>query len=341
MRGFVRQKLEDSPTALKTLEINCAFPGVRLTFKFKIRIVLILGFRIKLWECCSERYPWSYLGNTRPLCNPILPVTLASPMYGLHVLLPASSCITRSCSRSRYPRFLSKQPLPTRFHLLLSCQQILVRRLYSSPVALDHLPALRRYPKFQSTYGRAGLVRNGHHIRVFRTTSPDLLEPIVEYGKTTNIVYQTDEVFKHVPKSAAMVSKDRRGLAEPGQRQDTTPALAGEGAKSAKSAAQKIKDAETILMSILERNPLLEFVAVSSHCMVLFIQLRKYYHYRSRRAIQDLWSSNWTSRRGLTTTNWKQLSLPTRRPSKVWKSTVADRIKLLKFIAKSSWSHFP
>ncbi|KAG0270737.1 hypothetical protein BGZ95_001591, partial [Linnemannia exigua] len=125
-------------------------------------------------------------------------------------------------------------------------------------------------PKFRSPEGRAGLVRNGHHIRVLRATSLDLLEPFVEYGQTcTNIVSLDGQSIgrtsasKLVPRTAAMVSKSRRGLPEPGQRQDTAAPVQG-----AKSPVQKFKDGKAILMSILERNPQLEFVVVPSHCMV-------------------------------------------------------------------------
>lgn len=89
-------------------------------------------------------------------------------------------------------------------------------------------------PKFQSSEGRAGLLRNGHHIRVLRTQSLDLLRPFLEFGTTcTNLVSLDAQHSLYAPlhyssnrtglRSLAMRSRGRRGSAGTGQQQRSTP----------------------------------------------------------------------------------------------------------------------
>ncbi|KAF9548704.1 hypothetical protein EC957_005943 [Mortierella hygrophila] len=84
-------------------------------------------------------------------------------------------------------------------------------------------------PKFKTPESQAGLLRNGHHIRVLRSPSLGLLEPFLEYGKTcVNLVSLDTQysywTFEQVPRAAptrrsiAMMSKGRRGSLSCGQR---------------------------------------------------------------------------------------------------------------------------
>ncbi|KAF8941911.1 hypothetical protein BGZ47_007058 [Haplosporangium gracile] len=82
-------------------------------------------------------------------------------------------------------------------------------------------------PKFQTPEGRAGLLRNGHLIRVLRVYDPIALEPFIESGATcTNLVSLdanhslctlTGKVM--FTRTAEMLSKGRRGSIGDGQKQ--------------------------------------------------------------------------------------------------------------------------
>ncbi|KAK3830180.1 MAG: hypothetical protein JOS17DRAFT_817638 [Linnemannia elongata] len=153
-------------------------------------------------------------------------------------------------------------------------------------------------PKFQNLEGRAGLLRNGHHIRVLRAYDPLALEPFVKSGFTcTNLVsldvaHRVDRFTGKVATSRtlAMLSKGRRrGSIGDGQRQGSIPAMCGFAPSStgfgvfgasasetagslpngnrARSHAELQNDVEIYLVSILERNPRLEFLVVPSRCL--------------------------------------------------------------------------
>ncbi|KAG0291704.1 hypothetical protein BGZ96_004913 [Linnemannia gamsii] len=103
-------------------------------------------------------------------------------------------------------------------------------------------------PKFESPTGRAGLLRNGHHIRVLRSCDLESLDPFVKYGITCTNLVCLDTNWRpsgHRAKggrSAALIKTGRRGYVGNEQRQ--------------------YESVETIVISILERNPLLEFLVV-------------------------------------------------------------------------------
>ncbi|KAG0289082.1 hypothetical protein BGZ97_006577, partial [Linnemannia gamsii] len=94
-------------------------------------------------------------------------------------------------------------------------------------------------PKFQTPEARAGLLRNGHHIRVLRSQSVELLEPFLESGITcTNLVSLDTQIKFYAPlwrsrstegtqswdpRSSAMRSKVRRGSVGTGQQQRPVP----------------------------------------------------------------------------------------------------------------------
>ncbi|KAK5815450.1 hypothetical protein F5H01DRAFT_345796 [Linnemannia elongata] len=154
------------------------------------------------------------------------------------------------------------------------------------------------YPKFQTLEGRAGLLRNGHHIRVLRAYDPIALEPFIESGITcTNLVsldvahsldQRTGEMA--IPRTLAMRSRGRRWSNGVGQKQvarlatvlDSDTSSTGTGlfdasasatagslspSKRLPSPAELQSDGETYLVSFLERNPQLEFLVVPSHCL--------------------------------------------------------------------------
>ncbi|KAG0279483.1 hypothetical protein BGZ96_001949 [Linnemannia gamsii] len=173
-------------------------------------------------------------------------------------------------------------------------------------------------PKFQSPEGRAGLLRNGHLIRVLRIYDPIALESFVEFGTTcANLVsldvnHRVHHYTREVIRTTEMLSRGRRkGLIGAGQKQISRPPIfsvvtsstgsglfgapapspfglpraplptgsvfsgasasskAGFVAPSARvrSHAELQRDGETYLISVLERNPQLEFLVVPSHCL--------------------------------------------------------------------------
>ncbi|KAK3830204.1 MAG: hypothetical protein JOS17DRAFT_747260 [Linnemannia elongata] len=153
-------------------------------------------------------------------------------------------------------------------------------------------------PKFQTLEGRAGLLRNGHHIRVLRAYGPIALEPFVEFGITcTNLVsldvmHNDSQLPREMvtARSLAMLSKGRRkGSIGVGQKQvfrpatfDFVPSSTGSGllggfasetagslspSNRERTRAEFESDGETYLVSVLERNPQLEFLVVPSHCL--------------------------------------------------------------------------
>ncbi|KAF8929235.1 hypothetical protein BGZ47_001190 [Haplosporangium gracile] len=82
--------------------------------------------------------------------------------------------------------------------------------------------------KFQSPEGRAGLIRNGHHIRILQAYSPFALEPFVESGSTcTNLVsldvnHSVDQFTGKVTVTRTLQMLSRRRRRDPigaGQRQ--------------------------------------------------------------------------------------------------------------------------
>ncbi|KAF9547597.1 hypothetical protein EC957_008253 [Mortierella hygrophila] len=147
-------------------------------------------------------------------------------------------------------------------------------------------------PKFQTPEGRAGLLRNGHHIRVLRAYDPVALEPFVESGITcTNLVFldATHNVGRFTgglatTRALTVLSKGmKRGSFGVGQRQSFhTVVSSGSGlfgasasvtagslnpSKRVYSQAEFQSDGESYLVSILERNSQLEFLVVPSHCL--------------------------------------------------------------------------
>ncbi|KAG0362399.1 hypothetical protein BGX24_005111 [Mortierella sp. AD032] len=84
-------------------------------------------------------------------------------------------------------------------------------------------------PKFRTPEGCAGLLRNGHHIRVLRTYDPAALEPFLKYGKTCTKLVSFDTQYWYYtigrfPSPApthrplAMMSKGRRWSIGSGQK---------------------------------------------------------------------------------------------------------------------------
>ncbi|KAG0279481.1 hypothetical protein BGZ96_001947, partial [Linnemannia gamsii] len=152
--------------------------------------------------------------------------------------------------------------------------------------------------KFQSPEGRTGLLRNGHHIRVLRAYDPIALESFVAFGTTcTNLVsldvthsiqlYAGDST---TIRTSEMLSKGRRkGSIGVGQVRVSGPPMFGVATSSTGSGffsasasstagvaspsaivhshAERQRDGETYLISVLERNPQLEFLVVPSHCL--------------------------------------------------------------------------
>ncbi|KAF9136279.1 hypothetical protein BGX30_011286 [Mortierella sp. GBA39] len=69
-------------------------------------------------------------------------------------------------------------------------------------------------PKFKTPESRAGLLRNGHHIRVLRSPSLGLLEPFLEYGKTCiNLVSLDTQYFYWTFDQAPGAAPTRRSIA--------------------------------------------------------------------------------------------------------------------------------
>ncbi|KAF9101553.1 hypothetical protein BGX29_005507 [Mortierella sp. GBA35] len=142
-------------------------------------------------------------------------------------------------------------------------------------------------PKFQSSEGRAGLLRNGHHIRVLRVEQPYYLQPFLEYGTTcTNLICLDAQYGVTYPantmaggsltnamaggslanatggwRSPALLSKGRRGSTGSGQKQ----------VQYVHSQAWMLQSqfgvSTSTLTSVLERNPRLEFLVVPPSCM--------------------------------------------------------------------------
>ncbi|KAG0070982.1 hypothetical protein BGZ89_011941 [Linnemannia elongata] len=154
------------------------------------------------------------------------------------------------------------------------------------------------YPKFQTLEGRAGLLRNGHHIRVLRAYDPIALEPFLESGITcTNLVsldvaHSLNQFTGDVAttRTLAMLSRGRRrGSIGVGQKSSSISAMCGFAPSSTgsglfgastsekvgslspsnrvRSRAELQSDGESYLVSVLERNPQLEFLVVPSHCL--------------------------------------------------------------------------
>ncbi|KAF9905648.1 hypothetical protein EC991_001478 [Linnemannia zychae] len=98
-------------------------------------------------------------------------------------------------------------------------------------------------PKFQSPEGSAGLVRNGHHIRVIRTYSIESLGPIVEFGNTCRNLVVLDTEYR--PDA------------------ERTESAAAEAEMAAKA---RNKDRQMLVL-VLERNSRLEFLIVPQHCL--------------------------------------------------------------------------
>ncbi|KAF8943474.1 hypothetical protein BGZ47_005391 [Haplosporangium gracile] len=172
-------------------------------------------------------------------------------------------------------------------------------------------------PKFQTSEGRVGLLRNGHLIRVLRAYDPIALQPFIESGTTcTNLVSLdvnhslnqfTGEVAV-IRTSEMLLRGRRRGSIGTGQRQvsravastlsprtfDFAPSSSvGSGLFGAPASpstglfgpsvpvpadyicpsarvricAELGRERETYLISILERNPHLEFLVVPSYCL--------------------------------------------------------------------------
>ncbi|KAF9550728.1 hypothetical protein EC957_012045 [Mortierella hygrophila] len=141
-------------------------------------------------------------------------------------------------------------------------------------------------PKFLSPSGRAGLVRNGHHIRVLRTSCGlEILDPFVKYGFTcTNLVCLDTEPFRTTSigvRSATLIATGRRGSVGAGQVQvpyDFHPAPPSPVTSPSTAVLFKrpppnttvdvnaptllYEEAETILVTILKRNPRLEFLVI-------------------------------------------------------------------------------
>ncbi|KAF9139768.1 hypothetical protein BG015_001913 [Linnemannia schmuckeri] len=124
--------------------------------------------------------------------------------------------------------------------------------------------------KFQSPEGRAGLLRNGHHIRVLRAYGLFALEPFVESGSTcTNLVsldvnHSVDRFTGKVTvtRTFEMLSRGRRGSIGAGQRQISRVMVF-----PFSHYAESKRVSETTLISILKRNLRLEFLIVPSYCL--------------------------------------------------------------------------
>ncbi|KAF9296828.1 hypothetical protein BGZ88_011786 [Linnemannia elongata] len=125
-------------------------------------------------------------------------------------------------------------------------------------------------PKFQSPEGQAGLLRNGHYIRVIRAYNLDVLEPFLDYGKTcTNLICldaeQTGSRAADSGRSQGVVLSGRRGSIGAGQKQ-----VKGnrhlhpfkEGPLIGVRHANNIK----VLLSIIHRNPGLQFLILPVFC---------------------------------------------------------------------------
>lgn len=161
--------------------------------------------------------------------------------------------------------------------------------LWHSITVQNHDPV----SKFLSPSGRAGLVRNGHHIRVLRTSSLEALDSFVKYGFTcTNLVcLDTDHKSGgHVGmprgtsigvRSVALIATGRRGSVGEGQVQvpycfhatphpSVTPLLTTVPLKrppphttvDVNAPTLRYEEAETILVTILMRNPRLAFLVI-------------------------------------------------------------------------------
>ncbi|KAF9921786.1 hypothetical protein FBU30_008143 [Linnemannia zychae] len=128
-------------------------------------------------------------------------------------------------------------------------------------------------PKFKTPEGRAGLLRNGHHIRVLCTATIGLLRPILEYG--TTCVNLTCLDAQHGPenrvkdyvergtRTMAFEAIGRTGKIEQGQRQSWS---AESKEESTDNAIIGFEAQNAILMPILKRNPKLQYLIVPFHC---------------------------------------------------------------------------
>lgn len=125
-------------------------------------------------------------------------------------------------------------------------------------------------PKFQSPEGQAGLLRNGHHIRVIRAHNLDVLEPFLDFGKTcTNLICldseQTGSRAAECGRSQGVVLSGRRGSIGAGQKQVKANRLLlpfKEGLPFGVRQANNIK----VLLSIILRNPGLQFLILPQIC---------------------------------------------------------------------------
>ncbi|KAF9097522.1 hypothetical protein BGX23_008600 [Mortierella sp. AD031] len=137
--------------------------------------------------------------------------------------------------------------------------------LWHSITILPNDPVL----KFQSPEGRAGLLRNGHHIRVLRTFNLHTLEPFVNlfgrFGGTTASAEFSSDVDSTGFAPAAPATGF--GTAAPAVGFDAFPLSVSCTRRGFGGIPVGATSAAQILVSILERNPRLEFLVVPWYCL--------------------------------------------------------------------------
>ncbi|KAF9905647.1 hypothetical protein EC991_001477 [Linnemannia zychae] len=162
-------------------------------------------------------------------------------------------------------------------HNLAQCCRVSRHWFESFTPHLWHSISFQRFdpiPKFQSPEGRAGLIRNGHHIRAIATLNLNALEPFLEYGENCTKLVCLDaerdvsrDDESNQGRSFGVMASTRLGkfrARQCGQKQITRNPNQfpfNEGHISVRRAK-----ATNVLLSILQRNPQLQFLILPAFC---------------------------------------------------------------------------